>query len=118
MADVLKVTELARLKLTRNGTVLYDQTFEPTEESYSEHSADRVVLAVNMASPQQVNLGGVATGRHLILETDQTIKVGVDSTTNLWQISSALMLVGSFTNLYVQNESLTNTATVQVVVTD
>ncbi len=118
MADVLRVSELARLKLTRNGSILYDQAFSPVEESYTEHSGDRVVLATNMASPQQVDLGGVSSGQHLLVETDRAIKIGVGSQTFLVDVTKVLMVVGSFSSLYFQNESTTNTATVEYLVTD
>ncbi len=118
MADVLRVGELARLKLVRDGVTVYDQAYAPTEEAYTEHAGDRVVLATNMASPEQVNLGGVSTGEHLMLETDRTILVGVNSQTNLITVKKALMVISSFSTLYFQNESTTNTATVEYMVTD
>lgn len=104
--------------MLRNGVTVYDQAYTPVEEPYSEHTGDRVVLATNMASPQQVNLGGVSAAEHLILITDRVIKVGVNSQTNLWPVSKALMVVGAFSSLYFQNESTTNTATVEYMVTD
>lgn len=76
------------------------------------------MLAAN-TTVQEVNLGGVATGDLLMLITDRSIKVGVDSQTNLWDVGKALMIDGgSFTHLYVQNQSTTVEATVDVIVTD
>lgn len=118
MADVLRVSELARLKLTRDGVVAYDQAYAPAAESYTEHAGDRVVLATNMATPEAVDLGGIATAEHLMLETERTILVGVNSQTNLITVKKALMVVSSFSTLYLQNESTTNTATVEFMVTD
>lgn len=118
MADVLRVQELARIKLTRNGVTMYDQAYAPAAESYTEHAGDRVVLATNMASPSAVNLGGISSAEHLMLETDQPILVGVNSQTFLWTVKKALLLKGTFTTLYVQNESTNNEATVEFVVTD
>lgn len=118
MADVLRVGELARLKLFRNGVVVYDQAYAPQEETYTEHAGDRVVLATNMASPEQVNLGGVATAEHLMLETSGEIKVGINSQTNLITVKKALLVISSFSTLYFQNENTTNTATVEYMVTD
>ncbi len=117
MADVLRVGELARLKLLRNGTVIYDQAYAPVEESYTEHAGDRVILGTN-TTVDAVNLGGIATAQHLMLETDRVINVGIDSQTNLISVSKALMIVSSFSALYFQNESITNTATVEFLVTD
>lgn len=124
MADVLRVGELVRLKLTRNGVTLYDQAYSPVEETYTQHSSDRVVLATNMASPQAVDMGGIGpaatqvAGQHLMIETDRAIKVGVNSQTFLVPVNKALFAISSFTTLYFQNESTTNTATVEYAVTD
>jgi hypothetical protein len=55
----------------------------------------------------------------LLLITNRAINVGVDSQTNLWSVGKAVMLDGgSFTHLYVQNQSTTVEATVDVLVTD
>lgn len=118
MADVLRVRPLARLKLSRNEATLYDQNYAPNERAFVESSADRFVLAAN-TTVQEVNLGGVATGDMLLLITNRAINVGVDSQTNLWSVGKAVMLDGgSFTHLYVQNQSTTVEATVDVLVTD
>ena len=117
MADVLRVSELARLKLLRNGIPVYDQAYSPIEESYTEHAGDRVILATNTAVVA-VNLGGIATAQHLMLETDRVINVGINSQTFLISVEKALLVVSSFSTLYFQNESTTNTATVEFMVTD
>ncbi len=118
MADVLRVGELARLKLLRNGVVMFDQAYSPVEEPFTEHAGERVVLAAAMATPQQVNLGGVTTGQHLMLRTTGDIKVGINSSTNLIDVSKALFLVGTITSLYLQNLDPDDTVTVDLVVTD
>ena len=72
-----------------------------------------------MTAVEELSLGGVGTGEFLLLQTDQPIKVGIDNQTVLLDVSKAIMLGGaSFTHIYLQNESTTNTATVQAVVTD
>ena len=106
------------MKLTRDGSTIVDQSLKTTANTYTEHAAERVVLATNMASPQEVNLGGVDTGVRLMLETDRTISVALDTSTKLWMVSEAVLYAGSFTHLYLQNTNTTNTATVQYVVTD
>ena len=119
MADVLKVEPSARIKLTRNGVRLYEQHYAPTSQTYAEHTADRLILATNMTVVSEVNLGGVGTGEFLLVQTDQQIKIGVDNQTTLWTFSGAVMLAGgAFTHVYLQNESTTNTATVQLIVSD
>jgi hypothetical protein len=118
MADVLKVQQFARMKLTRDGSVIVDQSLKTTAGTYTEHAAERVVLATNMVSPSEVNLGGVSTGVRMMLETDQSIKVALDDSAKLWTVSEAVLYAGSFTHLYLQNTNTTNTATVQYIVTD
>jgi hypothetical protein len=110
----------ARVRLIRDGADLYDQVFYEPDESYTESTHQRAVLATNMASPSEVDMAGVATGEALFLQTDREIKVALDDNTYLWTVkeNGALMLVGSFTHLYLQNESTTNQATVELVVTD
>ena len=118
MADVLKVEGSARVRLSKNGVKIYDQLHAPNAEAYTEHTADRIVLATNMAASSALNMGGVATGQWMLLETDNTVLVSLSGTTTQWTVSKALFYVGSFTSLYLQNESTTNQATVTVLITD
>lgn len=119
MADVLRVKPLARMKLKKNGTTVYDQAYVPTEEAYTEHTGDRVVLSTNQTVMQEVNLGGVSTGDKLLLITNKTINVALNSTAVPWSVGNCLLVDGgSFTHLYVQNESATVEATVEFIVTD
>lgn len=118
MADVLKVQEFARMRLTRDGSTIVDQSLKTLAGTYTEHAAERVVLATNMAAPSEVNMGGVSTGVRLMLETDRSIKVALDTSTKLWTVTEAVLFTGSFTHLYVQNTNTTNTATIQYTVTD
>lgn len=120
MADSLERTLRARVRLIRDGADLYDQVMYSPDVSYTESTHQRVVLATNMASPSEVDMAGVATGEALFLQTDRDIQVALDTNTKLWTVkeNGALMLVGSFTHLYLQNESTTNQATVELVVTD
>lgn len=119
MADITKVEPSARIKLTRNGVTLYSQHYAPASQTYGEHVADRLILATNMTVVEEYSLGGVGTAEFLLLETSQEISVGVDNQTVLVDVAKALMLSGaSFTHLYLQNTNTTNTATVQIVVSD
>jgi len=117
MADVLRVVENARLRLTRDGVTHYNLVYAPTNEAYTEYASDRLVMAVS-SGQVQASLGGVTAGEHLMLTTDQPIKVGVNSTTFVWTVNKFLMLNGSITSLYLENESAANTATVEFIVTD
>ncbi len=120
MADALFRTMRARIRLVRDGADLYDQVYYEPDIAYDESTHQRIVLATNMGSPGEIDLSGVSTAATLFLQTDRDIKVAVNSASFVWPVSEhgALMLVGSFTHLYVQNESTTNLATVELVVTD
>jgi len=97
---------------------MYDQEFAPNALTYSEHATDRLVLATN-SGWQQVNLGGVTTGEHMTLKTDRAILVAINATTTYVPVSKFMQLVtDSLTALYLKNESTTNTATIEVAVTD
>jgi hypothetical protein len=70
---------------------------------------------------EALDLGGISSGENLLLETDQPIKVALNSTSTDAKIEvggSLMVSGGSFTSVYLQNESTDETATVQVVVTD
>jgi hypothetical protein len=76
-----------------------------------------------MTSPQEYEFTHITTAKHLMLVTDQPILVSMDTTTTQWNVGTsddegAVLLVGSFTHVYVKNESTTNTATVDLVVSD
>lgn len=120
MADALERTLRARVRLLRNGADLYDQVFYDPSVTYTESTHQRAVLSTNMATPQEVDLQGVEDAATLFLQTDRDILVAVDDSSNTWPVSEhgALLLVGAFTHLYVQNESTENQATIELVVTD
>lgn len=123
MASVLKVQPKARFQLTRDGAVLYDQDFFPNEVDYTEQAIARFVLATN-SGMQEFDMEGVASGEYFMLETDRPIQVALNTTALKWPVGSgsgggAILLSGSeITHIYVENESTTNVATVQVAVTD
>ncbi len=117
MADVLRVVENAKLRLTRDGVIHYNLVYAPTQESYTEYASDRLILDVS-SGQVQASLGGVTAGEHLMLTTDQPIKVGVSSSTFVWTVNKFLMLTGSITSLYLENESAENLATVEFIVTN
>jgi len=120
MADALTRTMRARVRLIRNGVDYFDQTFYDPAVSYDESTHQRLVLSTDMATPAEVDMSGVSTGKSLFLQTDRDILVALDTTAKTWAVgeNGALMLVGSFTHLYLQNKSTTNQATVELVVTD
>lgn len=120
MSDVLRVSSLAKLRLTRNDVVLYEQAYSLDETTFTESASDRMVLATNMASPEQYNLGGISTGAHIMIETDKPILVSFNGTTAQWQVGAnndggvLLMSNTSFTSVYFQNESTSTEVTVHV----
>lgn len=115
MADILKAKDFVRVRLTRNGINLYDQAFVSNEEDFTEHTTERVVLSTNMATSQQVNLGGVAIGHRLFLEASKSVQVGLGVTPAAkWPLDDdgVLVFVGSFSHIWVRN-----TGTVESVLT-
>lgn len=121
MTDILKVQEFVRVRLTRDGTTLYDQAFKSEEEDYDEHTTERAVLATSMTTSQAVSLGGVVTGRKLMLETDKEILVGLGVTpANKWTLGNnieggALLITGSFSHLWVRNNNTTEARIVYAI---
>ncbi len=122
MADVLLVDEFVRLRLTRNGDELYNQTYDPTtKETYTVHAADRIVLAANMSSFQQASLGdidGSPAGQHLMVKADRAITIAVNAEANAVVADTLMMIGASITSLHFKNTDANNTATVEFVVTD
>lgn len=116
MADTLRVQPFAKVALTRNGVTLAQQIYEPEDESFTEHSADRLVLDTNMATAQGYDLTYIGTSQHLFMVSSKTVSVGLDNQTTLWDVEY-LALKGSFTTLYLQNTSSTET-TVELIVVD
>lgn len=123
MADVLKIQTKARFKLTRNNAVLYDQDFFPSEVTYTESAGARIIVGTN-SGMTEFDMEGVATGEYLMIESNRPILVSLGTTVLPWPVGSgtkggAVMISGSsFTHVYVENESTTNLATVQIAVTD
>ena len=106
MADVLKVKDFVRVRLTRNGINLVDQAFNSDEDDFTEMAADRAVLATSMATSQSLNLGGVGTAARIMLETDKSILIGLGVTpANKWTLADdgVLIMTGSFSHVWVRN---------------
>ena len=120
MADVLRRTVRARMLLTRNETDMYNQEFYDQNTAFTEDTHQRIVLATHMASPSEIDLSGVSTGAVLFVECNHSVRVGVNSNTNLMvlQDNGVLLFTGSFTHVYVQNVNTTYTATIEVLATD
>lgn len=122
MAKVTTVELGTRLKLFEDGAIVYNQVFKMNAVTYTEHSIDRLILATN-SGWQQVNLGGVGTGIFLQAKSDRPILISIDTTTREWNLGrgadgGVVAMVGSFTQVHVRNNSLTNVAIVNVAVSD
>lgn len=124
MADALSRTLRARVRLIRDGGDMHSQVFYDPDVTYAESTHQRIVLSTSMGAPGEIDISHITTATHmaetLFLKTDRAILVGVETTTAVWPVSEhgCIMLVGSFSHLYLQNESSTNQATVDLVVTD
>lgn len=73
-----------------------------------------------MPSPQQFNMGGVTTGSYLFIKTDRPIKVALNDISRIWDLGAnnsdgGILLVGTFTAVYLQNTNPTYEATVDIV---
>lgn len=124
MSDVLKFTIRTRVWLTKNELTMSDQEFFTEDNTFTESSHQRVVLAVTSATDggalQEFDLGGIDPGFGLMVETDREVYLGVDTNTNLIYVgdNGVLMLTGSFTHVYVRNDSQTYQATVEFLAFD
>ena len=121
MADVMLVEQLIRMTLTRNGTMIYYQHFNPTAVTYSRHASDRLVLPANMSTFQEASLGDINStnlGTHLAMISDRAITVAVNTTTKQVVADVLVMRGTNVSHLYFKNTDADNTATIEFAVTD
>jgi len=124
MADDLKFTARVRVWLEKNESTIVNQEYLTEDQTFTELTNQRVVIAVTSSTTaglvQEIDLGGVDTGYGLFVECDRSIFVGVDDSTNLISIgdNGSMFLTGSFTHVYVRNDSTTYQATATVLVFD
>lgn len=122
MAKVTTVELATRLTLFEDQVKILNQSFSMKAVTYTEHSADRLVLATS-SGWQEINKGGVGTGVYLTVKSDQPILVSLNVTASPWNVGKSpdggvVSLVGSYTHVYVRNNSTTNQATINSVMTD
>jgi len=120
MTDILERTTRGMLDLEISSDFRFKQEYYKEAVSFTKEHHARIVLATSMASPSVIDMAGITTGACLMLSTDREIKVGIDTSTNLITLAAngMIMLVGSFSAVYVQNESADYEATIEVVITD
>lgn len=125
MADVLRRTTRASVKLTRNELGMYDQVHFKEDVTFTESAHQRAVLSTNMVSPDELDITNVTTGsttpaKVFMISTDRDIKVAIDLVGNILDLAGPgmIMMVGSLTHVFVQNTNTTYTATIEFVVTD
>jgi len=121
VTDILKASMNATLHLTKDGDTVHKLSYYSGEQDYLKKSAQRFVLETSMVTPVEVDLYGIGTdtsAAQLLVTTDSPVKVAVGNITYLWEISGAAMMVGAVSHVYVLNESTTNVANVEVVVSD
>lgn len=124
MADDLKFTARVRVWLEKNELVISSQEYLTEDQTFTESTHQRAVLAVTSSTTsgvvQEIDLGGISTGYGLFIETDRTVMVGVDDATNLISLADngSFFLTGSFTHVYVRNDSQTYQATIEVLAFD
>jgi len=120
MADILSRTIRATVTLEESPGFDLEQEYYKQAVTFTKEHHARIVLDTAMAAPQSINMSGITTGKSLMLSTDREVLVGINDTSNLITVSESGMiaLVGSFTDVYVQNESANYKATIEVVLTD
>lgn len=120
MADVYKRTVRARVYITKNEIPRYDQEYLTSDTTITETVHQRAVLGTNMALPSELDMTNLVTASVVMLETDRAVTVFLGTTSNSFTLADngMIMLVGSVTHVYVQNNSTTYTATVEFLATD
>jgi len=125
MADVNRRTTRAHVRLTKNELDMYNQEHFKEDVTFTESVHQRTVLGTNMLIVDELDITNVTTGsttpaKVLMLETDRAVVVAVDTSSNTVSLADngMIMMVGSFTHVYVQNTNTTYTATIEFVVTD
>ncbi len=121
MADVIQVKPSARIQLKKNsGVVIYDQQFAPVAATYTSHLGQSVLVATNTSAA--LSVGGIATVRNMLVQSDQPVNIKINGqsgsvplvgTNSVWAAYST-----SVTAIKVFNNSTTNTATIQYIVTN
>lgn len=122
MSDVLRRTIRGTMGLTRNEGPMYTQEYYKKDVEFDVHTHQRVVLATS-SGQEQFDLSGLNTtnpGAAMMLTTDRTIVVAIDTAANTMTISDngMMMFTGTFTHVYVENNSTTYTASLEFVATD
>lgn len=119
MADDLRRTVRAQVELTRNDGAMYVQEYNKADLTFDAHTHQRIVLATS-SGQQQFDLTSITTGTVMMLTTDRQITVAIDTAANTITISDngMFMFTGSFTAVYVENNSTTYTASLEFVATD
>ncbi len=117
MANIKDLKANARIELKKNNVVLHEQDFDPASVTFAEFSGDIVILATNMVAATSHNLGGVATGKFLIMESTTPIFVGFDTTAKVFGPLKFLLTECTFSTVFLQNQNTTDTADVTILVT-
>lgn len=122
MSDVLKVALSARVKLTKNtNRVLHDQIYQPADDSFTVYAGQAVTVNTNTSRALETGAIAAAVGRHVLVQVDQPVRLRVNGgSTDLNLLASGSLFIanGSVTALKVFNDSTTNIATVNYLITD
>ena len=106
-----------RLKTTRNRVRGGNFLVGEDDRYYNEYDLKLYAVATNTTT--NLRQGGVEQGDILLLESDNEVQVSINGSSLFYPVATAVcLLVGSFTSVWVRNNSTTNTATVRYVVVD
>jgi allophanate hydrolase subunit 2 len=109
----------AEMNLTRNELAMYSQGYYKADQEITAHTHQRIILGTS-SGQQQFDLTSVTTGAALMVNTDRTITIAIDTAANTITMSDngMFMFTGAFTHVYVENNSTTYVASVELIATD
>jgi hypothetical protein len=121
MADVTQIKPQARIKLQKNtGVVLYDQQFAPSPATYTSHVAQAISVATN--TTVTLSQGNITAVRNVLLQSDNAVTVKVNgNATGVPLVSTNAVYAAystSLTQVDVFNDSATNVANIQYVLSN
>lgn len=120
MADVVQATVSARVKLERNnGVVLYNQSFNPAAETYTQHVGQ--TIQIGSGASATLSIGNISVVRNVLLQADGACTIKVNAQASGAALAGASVVYAAYacslTAIKVVNSAGT-TLTVQYIVTD
>lgn len=116
-APDLRVDALVRYTSKRNSLPYKTMDGRAQNERWTESTHRVIQLATN--TTHEVNLGGIETARHLVIESDGDVEVSVNTTTAYWPMDGVAAIINTqVQSLHVRNTSTADEATVHIIAVD